>query len=218
MKKLYTKICCIQSFEEAQLAAAHGADILGFVSEMPSGPGIIDESLIAEIIAQLPDSAISFLLTSKTTVDEIVKQQECCRAHALQLCSPLGHSDLIDLKQALPETKLVYVVHVKGEESVQEALDVESLIDIILLDSSTRLNGLPQLGGTGLVHDWDVSRKIVERTNVPVYLAGGLKAANVRAAIEKVRPYGVDVCTGVRTDWRLDAEKLGMFFNEINKT
>jgi phosphoribosylanthranilate isomerase len=218
MKKIKIKICCIQSIEEAQLALDHGADILGFVSEMPSGPGVIDEALIAEIIKTLPQSATSFLLTSKTTVEEIVQQQQYCRADALQLCRSLSHSQLRELKRSLPDTDLVYVVHVKGEKSVQEALEVEPLVDAILLDSSTRQNGVPQLGGTGMVHDWDVSREIVEQVSAPIYLAGGLTPMNVREAIEKVQPFGVDVCTGVRTDWKLDAKKMTAFIKEVKES
>lgn len=217
MKKIQTKICCIQSIEEAQLAIEHGADILGFVSEMPSGPGVIEESLIADIISQLPQGVHSFLLTSKTTVGEIVQQQHRCRADGLQLCRRLSPEALRELKRALPNISLVYVVHVKGRESLVEALAAQPLVDAILLDSSTKLNGAPQLGGTGLVHDWSVSREIVEKTTVPVYLAGGIKAENVREAIEKVQPYGIDLCTGVRTDWKLDGEKLGEFMGALKE-
>ena len=216
MKKIKIKICCIQSLEEAHLAIAHGADILGFVSEMPSGPGVIEESLIADIISRLPQGVQSFLLTSKTTVEEIAAQQQLCRADGLQLCRPLGPPALSELQRLLPQTKLVYVVHVKDKGSVAEALKIEKFVDAILLDSSTKLNGVSQLGGTGLVHDWQVSREIVDRVRVPVFLAGGLNASNVREAIEKVQPFGVDVCTGVRTDWRLDGDKLAAFASKVN--
>ena len=213
--KVKTKICCIQSLEEAHLAIAHGADILGFVSEMPSGPGVIEESLIADIIRQLPGDVISCLLTSKTSVVEIVAQTDRCKPDALQLCVRMSRVAMRELRAALPETTLIPVVHVSDAASVDDALAVQEFADAILLDSSTKLNGVHQLGGTGLVHDWNVSREIVEKTSVPVYLAGGINASNVREAIDKVQPYGIDLCTGVRTDWKLDAGKLEAFFAEL---
>jgi phosphoribosylanthranilate isomerase len=217
MQKIHTKICCIQSIEEALLAIKHGADMLGFVSEMPSGPGIVEEAVIAEIIAHLSGGVTACLLTSKTTVTDIFAQTERCTPDALQLCVKLSDTTMRELRSALPETKLIPVVHVSDSGAVNEALAAQEFADAILLDSSTHKDGVPQLGGTGLVHDWNVSREIVEKTSVPVYLAGGIKASNVREAIEKVQPNGVDLCTGVRTDWKLDAGKLEEFFTELKR-
>ncbi len=87
------------------------------------------------------------------------------------------------------------------------------LVDALLLDSGNPTLRIKVLGGTGRLHNWSVSRTIRDRVNVPVFLAGGLKPNNVRAAIEAVRPFGVDVCSGLRTDGRLDPTLLHDFMH-----
>ena len=208
------KICCIASADEARTAISHGASALGLVSEMPSGPGVIGEDRISEIVPAVPPGVSTFLLTSKTDPDEIVAQQRRCRVDTLQLCDRLERAAHRELRRALPGISLVQVVHVTGEESLDEARDVAREVDAILLDSGRPDAPTRELGGTGRVHDWTISRRIREAVQAPVFLAGGLRPGNVRAAIEAVRPYGVDVCSGVRTDGRLDDPKLRAFMRE----
>ncbi len=205
------KICCISSLEEARLAVRYGASALGLVSEMPSGPGVIPEGLIAEIAARVPPGVASFLLTSKLDVAAIVAQQRRCRVNTLQLCDRLPSGAHAELRAALPGIGLVQVVHVTGEESVDEALAVAPHVDAILLDSGNQALPVKELGGTGRTHDWRLSRLIRERVDVPVYLAGGLRPENVGEAIAQVEPFGVDVCSGVRTLGKLDEAKLAEF-------
>ena len=209
------KICCIASVAEARLAVAHGAGALGLVSNMPSGPGPIPEARIAEIAATVPPGIASFLLTSHTTADAIVDQQRRCRVNTIQLCDRLADGAYRELRDALPGISLVQVVHVTGADAVDEARAVAPRIDGILLDSGDPSLPVKELGGTGRVHDWDISRRIVEAVEVPVFLAGGLDAGNVADAIGRVRPFAVDLCTGVRTDGDLDEEKLGAFFDAV---
>jgi phosphoribosylanthranilate isomerase len=109
------------------------------------------------------------------------------------------------------------VVHVVDEKSVAEALQVAPKIDALLLDSGDQSAAVKQLGGTGRVHDWSLSAEIVARSVVPVFLAGGLNAANVGWAIRAVGPFGVDVCTGVRTDGVLDERKLVQFMAAVTR-
>ncbi|MDH3457573.1 MAG: phosphoribosylanthranilate isomerase [Gemmatimonadota bacterium] len=205
------KICCIGSVEEASLAVRHGAAALGLVSAMPSGPGVISEDLIARIAATVSPPIGTFLLTSKHDPDEIIAQQRRCRVNAIQLCAPLPAPSLQTLRAGMPGIALVHVVHVAGEESVAEGLEKAPLVDALLLDSGTRSGPDRQLGGTGKTHDWAVSAEIVAQSPVPVFLAGGLTAENVGEAISMVRPFGVDVCTGVRTDGQLDEPRLEAF-------
>ncbi len=209
------KICCISSVEEAWLAITHGASALGLVSHMPSGPGVISEAEIAEIAAIIPPGIASFLLTSKQDVASIIAQQRRCRTNTLQLCDHLLDGGYQDLRAALPGTKIVQVIHVSGAESLREAESVAPFVDALLLDSGNQKLAVKELGGTGRVHDWSVSRKIRERVNVPVFLAGGLKAENVAAAVSQVAPFGLDICSGVRTNGHLDENKLKAFFAEI---
>jgi phosphoribosylanthranilate isomerase len=209
------KICCISSVAEAHMAIRYGASALGLVSRMPSGPGVIDEALIAEIAAIVPPPVATFLLTSSQNVDEIVAQQRRCRTNTIQLCDrvePGGHQAL---RAALPGVKIVQVVHVTGEESVEEAVAASASVDAVLLDSGNQALAVKELGGTGRVHDWSLSRRIRDAIQVPLFLAGGLKADNVAPAVARVAPFGIDVCSGVRTDGRLDERKLSAVFEAI---
>jgi phosphoribosylanthranilate isomerase len=206
------KICCIGSVEEAVLAIDCGASALGLVSHMPSGPGVISDRLIAEIAATVAPSIGTFLLTSRTSVADIVEQQRFCRTNTIQICDHLTHGTYRDLKDALPGISVVQVIHVTGPESIEEAARIARQVDAILLDSGNQKLAVKELGGTGRTHDWSASRAIRERIGVPLFLAGGLTAENVSQAIEEVGPFGLDVCSGVRTDGKLDASKLRRFF------
>jgi len=181
---------------------------------MPSGPGVIDDATIRHIRAGAPPGVATFLLTSRTDPEEIAAQQRHAGADTLQLVDRLDSDALRSLRRQLPGVSLVQVIHVRGEHSVEGALAAAPLVDAILLDSGNPDLPVRQLGGTGRVHDWTHSRAIVERADCPVYLAGGLRPTNVAAAVRAVRPFGVDVCSGVRTDGRLDEELLRLFMRE----
>ncbi len=209
------KICCMGSVAEMRLAVLYGAAAVGLVSAMPSGPGVIDDELIREIAAAVPPGVASFLLTCKTDVEEIIEQQRRLRPNTLQLCDRLARGTHRELRAALPGIALVQVIHVGTSESVAEALAIAPEVDALLLDSGNQQLTVKELGGTGRTHDWRLSRRIVAGANKPVFLAGGLKAENVRAAIEQVQPFGLDVCSGVRTDGRLDERKLASFCAQI---
>ena len=206
------KVCCIASVEEMRAAVECGASAVGLVSEMPSGPGVIGEALIAEIAARVPPAVATFLLTCRQDADSVVEQQRRCRANTLQLCDRVAGEVHRELRARLPGVSIVQVVHVRGEESFAEALAAAPHIDALLLDSGDQSLAVKELGGTGRTHDWDVSRRIVAASPVPVFLAGGLRPENVARAVETVRPFGLDVCSGVRTGGRLDAGKLRRFF------
>ena len=211
------KICCISSINEAKLAIEYGASALGFVTEMPSGPGVISESLIIEIVREIPPPIATFMLTSKTDVKEIILQQRRCRTNTIQLVDKIEYDKYNELYDALPGISIVQVIHVTGEESIEEALHISSEVDAILLDSGNPNLAVKELGGTGRIHNWSISRKIREAISVPIFLAGGLNPENVIAAIREVGPFGLDVCSGVRTNGKLDGDKLGHFFTEVNK-
>ncbi len=209
------KICCIKSVDEALLAVAMGASAVGLVSEMPSGPGVISEEMIEKIAGSVPPAIGTFLLTSKHNADEIIAQQKRCRTNTIQLCDRLAEGSHKVLRNQLPGISIVQVIHVGGEESVEEALEVSEYVDGILLDSGNQNLPVKELGGTGRTHNWDISRLIVDKVRRPVFLAGGLNPSNIRSALEIVKPYGVDICSGVRTDGSLDEIKLENFINNI---
>lgn len=209
------KICCIASIDEAWLAIDHGASALGFVSRMPSGPGPIEEELIAEIIPRIPAGISTFLLTSETEAEPIIAQQRRTRVNTIQLVDTVAPGTHEKLRENLPGVALVQVIHVIGRDSVDEAMAIAPLVDALLLDSGNPSLAVKELGGTGRLHDWRLSREISERSPVAVYLAGGLNPSNAREAIEQVKPFALDVCSGLRTDGALDPQKVDAFMRAV---
>ena len=209
------KICCITSIEEARLAVRAGASALGLVSEMPSGPGVIPEARITEITATVTPPTATFLLTSRTDAAGIIAQQQRCGVDTVQICDRVSSALYAELRSSLRGVSLVQVIHVTGEQSLTEALRLAPKVDALLLDSGDRSLPTVELGGTGRTHDWHVSARIVENSPVPVFLAGGLNPENVGEAICLVRPFGVDLCTGVRSAGRLDERKLQEFMAAV---
>lgn len=209
------KICCITSIDEAKLAIGNGASALGFVGPMPSGPGVIDDDSIGEIVKYIPPAVSTFLLTSETTAGKVISHYKKTNTTTIQIVDRLPESDYEILKVELPNVKLVQVVHVVDKSSVKEAVALSKYADAILLDSGNPNLPVKELGGTGRTHDWDLSQQIRRSIDIPLFLAGGLNKDNVKEAIEKVRPYGIDVCSGVRTNGRLDEKKLMAFFEEM---
>lgn len=211
------KICCISSVAEARLAIAHGAHALGLVSAMPSGPGVIGEDLIAQIVKTVPPAVATFLLTSRQLADAILDQHRRCKTNTLQLVDTVAPAELIKLRRALPGISLVQVIHVSGEESIDEARELAPHVDALLLDSGNQKLPVKELGGTGRTHDWTISRRIRDTCGKPLFLAGGLRPDNVAHAVTGVQPFGLDLCSGVRTDGRLDAVKLAAFMANAGK-
>ena len=209
------KICCIASVEEAWMAIGAGANAIGLVSAMPSGPGPIAEELIAEIAAIVPPGVSSFLLTCLQDATSIIDQQRRLRVNTIQICDRLTSGSYQQIREALPGISLVQVIHVTAPESVEEAIAVAPHVDAILLDSGNQSLAIKELGGTGRTHNWTLSRKIREAIEVPLFLAGGLNPGNVADAIREVQPFGIDVCSGLRTEGALDPQKLSDFIRAI---
>ena len=197
------------------MAINHGADALGLVGKMPNGPGPIPDWLIAEIVKTIHPPIASFLLTSEQSSEEIIYHVKRVDTNTVQVVDELTTGTYTDIRTALPHLKIVQVIHVTGEESIEEAVRISSNVDAILLDSGNPKGSIKTLGGTGNVHNWNLSREIVNAVDIPVFLAGGLHAGNVRQAIETVQPFAVDVCSGVRTEGRLDPNKLEAFIKAV---
>lgn len=209
------KICCISSVDEARVAIKSGASALGLVGNMPSGPGVIADELIFEIAKSVPPPIATFLLTSKTDAEKIILHHKRVQTNTIQIVDELRTGTYQQIRNECPSVKLVQVIHVISEQSIEEALKISEHVDALLLDSGNPTLSIKELGGTGRVHNWELSRKIVEQSKVPVFLAGGLKKENVRQAVEQVQPFGLDLCSGVRTDGKLDERKLEAFFEEL---
>ena len=210
------KICCISSKEEAALAVRYGASALGLVGHMPSGPGVIDDALIQEITNEVPPGVATFLLTSETSSQKIIEHHRRVNTNTIQIVDALTAGSYAAIKKALPSVKIVQVIHVIDQSSVDEAIAIAPMVDAILLDSGNPNLKVKELGGTGRTHNWSLSKQIRSAVNVPVYLAGGIKASNVQQAIKGVQPFGVDLCSSVRSEGKLDEEKLKAFFAAVN--
>ncbi|GAC1657993.1 MAG: N-(5'-phosphoribosyl)anthranilate isomerase [Gemmatimonadaceae bacterium] len=209
------KLCCMTGEADIHLAVAAGADAVGFVSRMPSGPGVIAEDLIGRLVQTVPPYVATVLLTAHTEAGPIVDQVRRCGTGAVQLVDAVEPGVYAALRDALPTVDVMQVIHVSGESSVAEAMAVAPFVDALLLDSGNPSLAVKELGGTGRTHDWSLSRRIAERVNVPVFLAGGLRPENVASAVTTVRPFGVDVCTGVRDRGLLNRRRLADFFAAV---
>ena len=209
------KICCISSIEEASLAIAQGAAAIGLVGRMPSGPGIITDELIHSIAKTVLPPIDSFLLTSETTAEAIIAHHNKVNTTTIQMVDALSGREYHKIREAIPHVKLVQVIHVLDEKAVQEAIEIAEWVDAILLDSGNPNLSTKVLGGTGKTHNWDLSKKIRENISIPTYLAGGINKDNIRMAIDHVQPYGIDLCSSVRTNGQLDERKLEELFKAL---
>jgi len=209
--RIRIKICCISSIEEAKTAIESGADAIGLVAKMPSGPGPIPDDLIRQIAQSVPPLIGTFLLTSETSSDAIIKHHHRAHTNTIQIVDLLSVGTYSQIREALPFVKLVQVIHVIDLKSVELAIKLSNSVDALLLDSGNPNLKIKELGGTGRVHNWNLSRQIRDNAKCPIILAGGLKPENVRQAIEEVQPFAIDVCSGVRTNDALDKNKLSCF-------
>lgn len=210
------KICCISSIDEARMAIEYGASALGLVGHMPSGPGVIDNDLICRIAKTVPPPISTFLLTSETKSHDIIAHYKQVQTTTIQIVDELESRDYERLRNELPNVKLVQVIHVIDAKSVTEAIEISNHVDAILLDSGNPNLSIKELGGTGRTHNWELSKEIRQSISIPLFLAGGLNKDNVKQAVETVNPFGLDLCSSVRTHGKLDPQKLKEFFHALN--
>jgi len=211
------KICCICSIDEARIAIEHGASALGLVGHMPSGPGVIGDELINQIVKTVPPPISTFLLTSETKPQDIIRHYKRVYTTTIQIVGELEKREYEIIRKDLPNVKLVQVIHVIDDNSVKEAIEISKFVDAILLDSGNPNLSIKELGGTGRIHNWDLSREIRNSIPIPLFLAGGLNKDNIRKAIETVQPFGIDLCSSVRTNGKLNQQNLKDFFKAIEK-
>ncbi|MDH5672343.1 MAG: phosphoribosylanthranilate isomerase [Myxococcales bacterium] len=209
------KICCMTSHAEAALAVQMGADAVGLVGPMPSGPGPIPDDRAAAIARSLPPPVASFLLTSQTTAESIAAHVARVQPSAVQIVNHIDPTESAALAARLGPVRIVQVIHVEDAGALDRIDAYGPHVHAFLLDSGRPTAAVSELGGTGRVHDWSISRAFVERSPLPVFLAGGLNPENAAEAITSVRPWGLDVCSGVRTDARLDPVKLAAFMSAV---
>lgn len=198
------------------MAVAGGASALGLVGHMPGGPGIIPDDLINRIAKSVPPPVATFLLTSETKPEQIIRHYSRALTSTIQIVDTVETEAYDLLRKELPNVKLVQVIHVRDHNSVAEAIEAARFADAILVDSGNPSLPVKELGGTGRTHNWILSREIRDSISIPLFLAGGLNSENIRQAIETVQPFGVDICSGVRTAGKLDPQKLKKIFLAID--
>ncbi len=191
------------------MAARAGADLIGLVGPMPSGPGILSLDTAREIATDAPVWTTPTLLTSSETANDISRDASACGVHAVQIVRHVDPRVHHALMRDMPALRRIQVIHVEDETCLDLIGAYGSSVEAFLLDSGRPSRA--ELGGTGRTHDWSLSAAFVRRSPVPVFLAGGLTPKNVADALAQVRPFGIDVCTGVRTGGRLDPAKLASF-------
>jgi phosphoribosylanthranilate isomerase len=215
---MHVKICGIRRSEDALLAAQCGADAVGLlVGQRHSSPDFITAALAGKISRTLPPSVEAVLVTHITDVDEIERLLRQSGITAVQLHSKITAESVANLRTRFPDLKVFKSVHVLSAQSARYPEGFSKVVDGFVLDTINVATD--QVGGTGNVHDWTISRKIVERfPDIPIILAGGLNSKNVRSAIESVHPFGVDVNSGTKgSDGFKDARKMREFVIEAKR-
>jgi len=210
------KVCCIASVEEARLAIEAGADAIGLVGAMPSGRTLPD-ARIAEITAVAPPPVASFLLTSERMAEAISAHIRRTHPTTVQIVTHIDPAESARLAELEPHVRRVQVIHVEGPEALDLIPAYAPHVHAFLLDSGRPNAATPEFGGTGRPHDWTVSAEFVRASPLPVFLAGGLSPANAADAIRQVRPFGLDLCSGLRTQGRLDPDKLADFMSVVRR-
>jgi len=192
-----TKVCGIRNYEDAMTAIRAGADALGFLVGITHlAEDKISAEEAAQIIAKLPPFISTVMVTHLTDKEQIVETARFLKVNTVQIHDYIPPQDVAYVRENLPGCKIIKAVHIINEAAAMEMMhSFESVCDALLLDSRTK----DRLGGTGIVCDWDVSRKIVAECAIPVILAGGLNHENVYDAVLKVRPFGVDANSGLET-------------------
>ncbi|WP_300527105.1 phosphoribosylanthranilate isomerase [Maricaulis sp.] len=211
------KICCIKSAEEARLASAAGADALGLVGPMPSGPGTISYEQARHIARTVAPPVSRWLLSSETSAAGLIDAADQAGVDTLQIVRHLDPQILEELAGRRPHLRRVQVIHVEDEGALSLIGAYEAVTDAFLLDSGKPGAATETLGGTGDTHDWEISARFVAATQRPVMLAGGLNASNIADAVRTVRPYGIDLCSSVRSGDELDENKLTAFISALRQ-
>lgn len=209
------KICCILNEDEAALAVRLGADAVGLVGPGLSGPEVRDEATIARIAATIPPFVASVLLTRVSEPEALADQVARCGARVVQICDAVSPQAYAAVRARCPGVAIAQVVHVADETAIAQAQALDGRVDAILLDSGTPHASTPVYGGTGATHDWSISARVVRAVRTPVILAGGLRAHNVREAIRTVQPWALDLCSGIRTEGRLDEAEARAFLDAV---
>ena len=195
MRKVRVKICGITREEDLAVAVAAGADAVGFIVGVPSSPRNLTLERAERLLKQVPVFVDRVVVTVPESVDSLVKIYSRLRPTAIQIHGE-KQSETSIIRKKTCGARLIKTVYVKIGNTAERARTDSKAFDAIVLDSFSS----GQYGGTGMVHDWTLSKQIKQIiAPTPLILAGGLKPENVEEAILTVQPYAVDVASGVES-------------------
>jgi len=223
---MIVQIYTMQSVEEAYKVIDQGVNHIGLTPSYCGLPGEISYELAREIVDSVGDRATRVALSVDRDLAEIARMAETVRPDILHLCAPFGEVDVEQVRALcpmLPEgMRIMQAIPVgTSYEAVEHALAYQEVADVLILDSvDPNIDGI---GASGATHDWNISREIVEKTRVPVILAGGLYAGNVAEAIRAVGPWGVDSLSHTNEPlpdggFRKDIAKIKAFVDAARET
>lgn len=207
---MVVKFCGINKIEYARMAIDLGADFLGFLVGITH---LAEDKLTNEeakkIISEVDfKSSVPIAVTHLQEAKAIINTMREINVSAVQIHDNITLDGIKEIRDVFPDGYIIKAVHVQQrEQSLDRAQMFEEYVDALLLDSRTD----DRLGGTGQIHDWNISREIVSAVKKPVFLAGGLTPENLLEAIRKVKPYGVDVNSGVESGGEKDLGKMTKF-------
>ncbi len=214
MRTVKVKICGITREEDVKIVSDLGVDAIGFIVGVPSSLRNLSLNKAEELIRLVPVFVKSVLVMVPKSLDELLQTCENLNPHALQI-----HGENIRntsyLQENLPNTSIIRAFNVNQENVLETASDASKSFDAILLDSFS--HGI--YGGTGKVHDWKLSKRVKRVIHSkPLILAGGLHSQNVKESICTVKPYAVDVSTGVESLPGIkDSVKISAFIKNVKE-
>jgi len=201
---------------EAQMLIDSGVHYLGFPLRLPVNEEDLSEAEAAALIAHLPVAVQGVLITYLDRAEEVIAFCRDLGVTIVQLHGPIAPQELVKIRTAAPDLAIIKSLVVRGENIDELKLTIAAtapFVEAYITDSFDPDTGAE--GATGKTHDWAIDRKLVELSPRPVILAGGLTAENVREAIARVRPFGVDVHTGIEgSDGRKDPYMIRRFVSE----
>lgn len=196
---MIVKICANKNIYDAESCLLAGADIIGFlVGKIHSSDDFIDKDTAKKIVEYVNFRCDTSLVTHLNKADEIIHLTKYIGNTIIQLHSDIAENEVAKIKSELPNIKLVRLIQISNDGKIITDISKFKYVDYYLLDSFNLDED--KIGGTGLVHDWNKSKEIINKLDKPTFLAGGLNASNVKKAILTVKPYGVDVNSGCKVN------------------
>jgi len=206
------KICGLKTERDIKMAVNAGADAVGFITEVPvDSPRKISISEASRLISKVPVFISSVLVIMPKNADEAIIMIDEAKPTEVQIHNALPLAELKKIRET--GVRIIKTIpvseHADTEMLINLIKDLSGIADAVLLD--TVIDG--KTGGTGVSHNWELSRKVVLSAGMPVILAGGLTPSNVSEAVQCVRPYAVDTASGVETNGKKDETKILDFIN-----